>query len=113
MDKDTQEEEDEAANEVGEDFLLVLPRRKQQTDTVPSDCAICLESYRVGDSVAWSCNKNCPHAFHQHCLVKYLVKVKDNGTPCPMCRQNFLEEGSDEGTEEPRWWFDTTQGSGT
>jgi hypothetical protein len=104
VDKDTQEEEedeDEAASEVGEDFLLVLPR-KQQTDTVPNDCAICLESYIVGDSVAWSCNKNCPHAFHQLCIVNYLVKVKDNGTPCPMCRQNFLEEGTEEGAEEPR-----------
>jgi hypothetical protein len=87
-------ETNEEADEDSEDFLLVLPRRQSpQTDTVPNVCAICLDTYKQGDSVVWSCNKSCSHAFHQECLVNYLVKV--DGTPCPMCRQNFLIEGEE------------------
>jgi hypothetical protein len=87
------EEEEETEEEESEDYFLVLPRRQSpQIETVSNECAICLDTYKPGESVVWSCNRNCPHAFHQDCLLDYWVKVNDNSSPCPMCRQNFLDE---------------------
>ena len=55
-------------------------------------CAICLESYKVGDSIAWSINNQCQHVYHLHCIVSYLGTLKRKyNTPCPNCRQNFME----------------------
>lgn len=59
--------------------------------SVANLCTICLEAYKEGDTIVWSSNKNCPHAFHRACLTNYLVKVKDEKSyPCPICRQNFF-----------------------
>jgi hypothetical protein len=87
------EGEEETEEEESEDCFLILPRRRSpQIETVSNECAICLDTYKPGESVVWSCNKNCPHVFHQDCLLDYWVKIHDNSTPCPMCRQNFLDE---------------------
>ena len=65
-------------------------RQQEQNFVVSNCCAICLESYRVGDKVAWSTNVSCSHAFHRSCIVEYLITMKDGtGTPCPICRQPF------------------------
>jgi hypothetical protein len=73
--------------------LLVIPGRvSPQTETVPNNCAICLEAYKPGEIVVWSGNPECNHAFHQGCITTCLVKVKDGSTPCPMCRQDFTSE---------------------
>lgn len=59
--------------------------------TFSNSCVICLEEYREGDTITWSSNNNCCHAFHRDCLINYLVKVKEEDTyPCPCCRQNFF-----------------------
>jgi hypothetical protein len=58
--------------------------------TVPNCCAICLCAYEAGESIVWSSTKKCPHAFHEECVVEWLVKMKD-GTPCPCCRQEFTD----------------------
>jgi hypothetical protein len=70
----------------------------QQTGTttsipvvVPNVCAICLTSYTVGDTVVWSSNPECRHAFHEECLLQWLVHSKQEGTPCPCCRQSFTD----------------------
>jgi len=65
---------------------------KNNTETsVPNLCAICLEEYHEGETIVWSSNKNCPHAFHKHCLLSYFVTVKEKEDyPCPFCRQQFL-----------------------
>lgn len=52
----------------------------------PTTCPICLEPYQTGDEIAWSSNKECPHAFHLDCIIKWLM---DN-TKCPMCRSKYL-----------------------
>ena len=57
---------------------------------VPNCCAICLTGYEVGDTVIWSSNKQCAHAFHQDCVVGWLVKMQPE-TPCPCCRQEFTD----------------------
>ena len=75
---------------------LMLPSQR----SVSNCCAICLESYKIGEKVIWSTNFNyCLHAFHKDCMVNYLAevmkkhKVNANGElelPCPICRQQFL-----------------------
>mmetsp|Transcript_9740 Transcript_9740/g.17159 ORF Transcript_9740/g.17159 Transcript_9740/m.17159 type:complete len:394 (+) Transcript_9740:194-1375(+) len=57
---------------------------------VPNCCAICLTGYEVGDTVIWSSNPDCAHAFHQDCVVGWLVKMQPE-TPCPCCRQEFTD----------------------
>uniref|UniRef100_A0A6V2DJT5 RING-type domain-containing protein n=1 Tax=Ditylum brightwellii TaxID=49249 RepID=A0A6V2DJT5_9STRA len=55
---------------------------------IPNCCAVCLCSYDVGDKLVWSSNLNCSHAFHEECIVDWLIKMQE-GTPCPCCRQEF------------------------
>jgi len=64
---------------------------------VPNCCAICLGEYSVDDLVVWSSNPKFQHAFHQDCVVGWLVKLQPD-TPCPCCRQEFtdLEEARKE-----------------
>jgi hypothetical protein len=57
---------------------------------IPNQCAICLCDYTIGDSIVLSPNIACPHAFHRECIIEWLVKMQD-GTPCPCCRQPFVE----------------------
>lgn len=45
-----------------------------------AECAVCLESFRAGDSCRLL--PNCMHSFHSHCIDSWLLK-----TPvCPICR---------------------------
>ena len=44
------------------------------------DCAVCLESFKVGD--ACRLLPNCSHSFHVHCIDSWILN-----TPfCPICR---------------------------
>lgn len=88
--------------------VIILPFPPQKTlSTSNSDgttelsvsnlCAICLEEYREGETIVWSLNENCKHAFHRDCMTCYLVQVKTEDThPCPCCRQNFFFESSED-----------------
>lgn len=68
---------------------------------IPNQCAICLCDYTKGDNVVISSNVSCPHAFHQECIIEWLVKMQE-GTPCPCCRRTFVELESVEVNEESR-----------
>ena len=57
---------------------------------VPNECAICLSGYEKGETIVTSYNGECPHAFHQECIVEWLVKMQD-GAPCPCCRRTFID----------------------
>lgn len=57
---------------------------------VATTCAICLEQYQEGETVVWSGNPLCRHAFHQNCILDYLVYENQEAAPCPCCRQIFL-----------------------
>jgi len=62
----------------------------QDSHKIPNECAICLCEYEKGDTIVTSCDSECPHAFHQECIVEWLVKMQE-GTPCPCCRRQFVE----------------------
>jgi hypothetical protein len=66
---------------------------------VSSTCAICLEEYKEGESIAWASNPKCIHCFHEECFVEAFTTrlAKDeecnqasSSWSCPMCRQCFL-----------------------
>ncbi|KAJ0238994.1 Receptor y region [Hirschfeldia incana] len=46
-------------------------------------CAVCLEDYRVGDSLRLL---PCQHAFHLSCIDSWLTKW---GTSCPVCKHDI------------------------
>eukprot|EP00979_Chaetoceros_neogracilis_P008744 scaffold1952_cov146-Chaetoceros_neogracile.AAC.1 len=60
-----------------------------QSETLysPKTCAICLEIYKVNDTVCWSANEACHHAYHFDCMMDWLMENDE----CPLCRANYLE----------------------
>lgn len=77
--------------ESGEPNEIILHTSSSTSEQckIPNCCAICLCSYDVNDTVIWSCNKECSHAFHDECILPWLVK-NQNGE-CPCCRRNFTD----------------------
>jgi hypothetical protein len=108
-------DDDVVDNEPSEDFsfsnngFLQLPgtgnnnnhedtRNTGEDKQVPNCCAICLSDYSVGDTIIWSSNPQCQHAFHDECILEWLIK-KRPASSCPCCREEFtdlLEEGGRE-----------------
>jgi Ring finger domain len=71
---------------------------------VPNCCAVCLCPYQIDETVVWSSNVACQHAFHQDCMIDWLVKMQ-NGTPCPCCRQEFTDVTElEKETKKKREW---------
>ena len=73
----------------GSSTLIIVDGEKKLS--VSACCAICLDEYAVEDAVVWSSNEDCPHVFHQNCIVEYLAKVKNIELSCPCCRQTYCE----------------------
>jgi hypothetical protein len=93
-----------------EDFgILDLPR-EHSPRAVPNACAICLEAYKPEETVVWSSNIDCSHAFHQDCILDYLVKLKVKDTvPCPCCRQDFMGKSCSAEADEEQGASDTEE----
>jgi hypothetical protein len=70
--------------------IQLLHGSKNGSRRVPNGCAICLSGYDEGDKIVWSSNEECKHAFHDDCILIWLVK-NQNGTPCPCCRCEFTD----------------------
>jgi hypothetical protein len=51
-----------------------------------NECPICMECFQVDETVSWSPNANCVHAFHHQCIKEWLLR---HGK-CPCCREVFL-----------------------
>lgn len=62
----------------------------QTPRSVPNCCAVCLCPYEISDSLIFSSNAECQHAFHEECIMEWLVKMQ-SGCPCPCCRQEFID----------------------
>mmetsp|Transcript_651 Transcript_651/g.1560 ORF Transcript_651/g.1560 Transcript_651/m.1560 type:complete len:358 (-) Transcript_651:26-1099(-) len=89
----------------GTPLLLVLSARyapiriihtKQSNYTlrqVPGTCPICLEQYKVGETVVWSSNSSCRDYFHERCIISWLSKRRGGSDArCPCCRQHFVDD---------------------
>lgn len=83
--------------------LMLRHPNGEEAGRVPNQCAICLGNYCVQDPVVWSSNPDCSHAFHEDCLVDWLVHSKQDGTPCPCCRQSFTDLVSFRKERKIRW----------
>jgi len=57
-------------------------------DSNAHTCAICLDPFKVGDSVSWSRHLiSCKHVFHNACISAWLTGRNDD---CPCCRRNYF-----------------------
>lgn len=79
------------------------PKPPANPKMVPNCCAVCLGAYEIGDTVVWSCNSECSHAFHLDCIMEWLVKIHDGSTPCPCCRQEFTSWEMDRQERKIKW----------
>ncbi len=100
--------EDMESGEPKEVYLPPLKSKSGETISrkIPNCCAVCLCSYDVGDTVVWSCNEVCQHAFHDECIVPWLVKNQSG--ECPCCRSPFTDlpspDGKNNGSDSPSFW---------
>jgi hypothetical protein len=83
---------------------------RQKTNLVLSDgdldmsCPICLGEFKEGDTICWSHNPSCTHAFHMDCIEEWLIQHDR----CPCCRNDYLVPAvveSPPGTNETRGQF--------
>eukprot|EP00529_Nitzschia_sp_RCC80_P025422 CAMPEP_0113493902 /NCGR_PEP_ID=MMETSP0014_2-20120614/28832_1 /TAXON_ID=2857 /ORGANISM="Nitzschia sp." /LENGTH=531 /DNA_ID=CAMNT_0000387781 /DNA_START=242 /DNA_END=1837 /DNA_ORIENTATION=+ /assembly_acc=CAM_ASM_000159 len=95
-DEEEEKEEEGTGDEESQTAAVVTtvatPSRSQDPPpnanrTVPGGCAICLCAYEAGDSVSWSKEGECLHAFHTDCIVPWLAKKTE--PVCPCCRRQF------------------------
>lgn len=92
-DKDAVDNDPSSEDSFSNNGLLQLPPttgNNNHNHQVPNCCAICLGDYSVGDTVIWSSNPSCQHAFHDDCILEWLLKMQP-ATPCPCCRQEFTD----------------------
>jgi hypothetical protein len=72
------------------DFIrrTVMTKEITEKDAAGSQdcCAICLGDYKQGETLCWSPNTRCNHAFHISCAEEWLSRQ----AKCPCCRSNYL-----------------------
>jgi Ring finger domain len=89
---------------VNEDDLLVEEDLEEQSDeqktrsisvlcndgsrkVVNGSCSICITDYEVGDRLVRSPQDECPHVFHEDCMLQWLSTGRKT---CPTCRKWFV-----------------------
>uniref|UniRef100_A0A669E7J6 RING-type domain-containing protein n=1 Tax=Oreochromis niloticus TaxID=8128 RepID=A0A669E7J6_ORENI len=58
--------------------------KSEETSSDSSMCAVCIESYKVGDVVTVL---TCDHIFHKTCIEPWLLERRT----CPMCKCDILK----------------------
>jgi len=100
-------------------------------------CAVCMNSFEVGQKVVWSSNPECTHVFHHQCLHEWFVAVGTNAWKaeascyhemesteiqekickfpklCPFCRRDFFLEANQEAAEDTTTNNGNTSSSGS
>ena len=66
-----------------DEYLSNIKHEKCNTNSIDTDCIICLESFKKNDIVSTT---NCGHKFHYHCLYSWLIN-SGNVPTCPHCRK--------------------------
>lgn len=64
--------------------VRTLKRGDEETSSDSSMCAVCIESYKVGDVVTVL---TCDHIFHKTCIEPWLLERRT----CPMCKCDILK----------------------
>jgi hypothetical protein len=66
---------------------------KPEMIMIASECAICLSSYKLGESVVGSLNPDCNHVFHSACIEEWLLRRRGHESllRCPCCRRAYIE----------------------
>jgi hypothetical protein len=79
--------------DTGGELTLLDSNKNGDKKSVSNCCAICLEPYKAGECILCSSKDDeCPHVFHQDCVLKYLANVKSiDEMLCPCCRQHFCQ----------------------
>ncbi|KAL7154641.1 hypothetical protein ABFS83_03G015100 [Erythranthe nasuta] len=62
-------------------------RKKKNADSLLGECAICLSEFEEGEEGMEVVE--CKHAFHKHCLEKWIQGYK---ATCPLCRSLVIPE---------------------
>lgn len=75
---------DEGVN--NDDEELVLAEEGMSTSTNDNLCPVCLDSFHIGEEVAWSKLQHCRHVFHYECILPWAVLGHIH---CPVCREVF------------------------
>jgi hypothetical protein len=73
-------------NERSSTVLFLSFWRKQELEN--TECSICLQRYRLDDTICVSKVAECDHVFHQACVSEWLSKHNH----CPLCRVDLMSE---------------------
>ena len=82
---DAKSEERTRTDEKDEQFVLAEEGLSSMNNEEPM-CPICIESFHVGEEVAWSNLGHCRHVFHLNCIMPWAVL---GNLECPVCREEF------------------------
>eukprot|EP00980_Cylindrotheca_fusiformis_P003419 scaffold763_cov98-Cylindrotheca_fusiformis.AAC.4 len=84
--EDLSNEADENAIGLVDQFLSYWKKKPVQS----SECSICLELYKAGDTICVSKSPDCDHVFHEECISAWL-STNDH---CPLCRVDLMNEST-------------------
>lgn len=71
---------------------LVLAEEGSSTNQDEMVCSICLDTFHIGEQVAWSRMGYCQHVFHYKCILPWAVL---GHVRCPVCRLSFWSQRND------------------